>query len=360
MMSIDKGLLGQEQLGDVIERHKKYGEFCDCLDIVVLSPRGFEEYEISEKVRAYPTNSCCKLKYCCDAFHVGKKLFKNNGYDLIVTQTPFLDGLAGWCLKKRFGAKLLVHFHGDFWKNRNWLKESRINYVMLLLSKIVVRGADAIRVMSNGQKDKLGRYKNKARIISTPVDLEKYQKCQQYNIETKNILHIGRDDEVKDYNTLVKVFKIIKEKIGDAKFVQVGSDIKIKEAIKENDFQDIETKGRKSADEIIDIYSDSNIFVLSSTSESFGKVLVEANACGRPVVSTATTGAKEIIKDGENGYLVPIGDYQALAEKIIYLLEHPDESKAMGERGRQIVKERFGDNTSKIVKFWQDIICGNL
>jgi len=360
MISIDKGLLGKGQLGDVIERHKKYGEFCDALDIIVFATGKYDDYKISDKVKSYATNSKSKLSYYFDAIGMAKKLFDKNKYDLIVTQTPFVDGLVGWSLKKKFGAKLLVHFHGDFWNNKNWLRESKINYLLLPLSKIVVKSADAIRVMSSGQKEKLGKYKSKARVISTPVDLEKYQKCKQYNIETKNILHIGRDDEVKDYDTLVKAFKIIKEKIGDVKFIQAGADKKIKEAMRENDFQDIEIKGRKSADEIIDIYNNSNIFVLSSRSESFGKVLVEANACGRPVVSTATTGAKEIIEDSKNGFLVPISDSEKLAEKIIYLLENPEKAKEIGENGRGIVNKIFGDNTDRIINFWQDIINNKL
>src|SRR3989344_1486410 len=100
IISIDKGLLGQGQLGDVVERHKKYGDFCDRLDIIVLAKKGFSEYKISDKVTAYPTNSYSKLRYGCDAYKIGKKLFQENNYDLIITQTPFIDGLVGLKLKK--------------------------------------------------------------------------------------------------------------------------------------------------------------------------------------------------------------------------------------------------------------------
>ncbi len=102
------------------------------------------------------------------------------------------------------------------------------------------------------------------------------------------------------------------------------------------------------------------MYVSSSAHESFGKVLVEANACAKPVVATATTGARDIVQDGVNGYLVPVGDAAALAEKIVYLLQHPDEAKAMGERGRKLVAERFDGrkNTEAIIQFWQDIVKG--
>lgn len=362
IISIDKGLLGQGQLGDVIERHKKYGQFCDLLDIIVLSKKGFTKYEISDKVTAYPTNSYFKLKYYCDAYKIGQKLFKDNQYDLIVTQTPFIDGLAGWRLKSKFKTKLLVHFHGDFWDNSKWLQESPFNYFLLPLSKLVVRHADAVRVMSNGQKErvvKAGISGKKVRVISTPVDLSKYLSLNS-KIEGKNVLHIGRDDEVKDYDTLVKSFKIVKEKIGDVNFIQAGADSEIKKAMAQNNFSDIEVRGRLKHNELTDLYGQVNFLVLSSASESFGKVLVEANAAGRPVVSTATTGAKEIIEDGKNGFLVPIGAYQKLAEKITWLLDNPEEAKKIGDYGRVLVKERYSDNTSKIIQFWKNIINNNL
>jgi len=358
IISIDKGLLGKGELGDVIERHKKYGQFCDKIDIIVLSKKGFTKYEISDKVTAYPTNSIWKLRYGCDAYKLGKKLFKENTYDLIITQTPFIDGLVGWRLKNKFKSKLLVHFHGDFWDNVKWLQESPLNYFLLPLSKLVVKHADAIRVMSNGQKEKIiktGISDKKVRVISTPVDLSKYLNID-YKIDGKNILHIGRDDEVKDYITLIKAFKIVKEKISDVNFIQAGADSEIKKAMSQNNFLDIDVRGRLKHNELTDLYSRVNFLVLSSTSESFGKVLVEANAAGKPVISTATTGAKEIIEDGKNGFLVPIGSYHKLAEKIIWLLENPDEAKKMGEYGRETVRERYGDNLNKIINFWTDIV----
>lgn len=375
MISIDKGLLGGGQLGDVIERHKKYGEFCDRLDIVIFSKKGFTEYKISDKVAAYPTNSDYKIKYCFDALRIGKQLFKKNNYDLIVTQTPFIDGLVGLMLKNKFNAKLLVHFHGDFWGNKSWLHENKLNYLFLPISKFVVKRADAIRVMSEGQAHKITKtQKQLVRVISTPVDLEKYHENtpvsqqnwirggaktqKQENI--KIILHVGRDDEVKDYGTLIRAFKIVKEKIPEAIFWQAGADKKIKEAMAANCFSDVELRGLVSADDMISLYYQCSLVVLSSTSESFGKVLVEANACSKPVVSTATTGAREIIEDGENGFLVPIGDAEKLAEKIIWLLEHPEEIKKMGESGRELMKEKYGDNTEKIIKFWDDIINNRL
>ena len=57
MISTDKGLVGGRPLGDVIERHKKYGELVDRLDIIVVSRPGYKSMALSDKVQTYPTNS---------------------------------------------------------------------------------------------------------------------------------------------------------------------------------------------------------------------------------------------------------------------------------------------------------------
>jgi glycosyltransferase involved in cell wall biosynthesis len=75
----------------------------------------------------------------------------------------------------------------------------------------------------------------------------------------------------------------------------------------------------------------SSIFVLSSLYEGFGLVIVEAMSCGVPVVSTACPcGPKDIISEGENGYLVPVGDRSALADRISRLIEDSNLRKQMG------------------------------
>ena len=85
-----------------------------------------------------------------------------------------------------------------------------------------------------------------------------------------------------------------------------------------------------------------DLFVLPSIrSESFGMVLIEAMACGVPVVASNLPGVRSVVSDGEDGLLVTPGDAGELAQKIEWTLEHPDLSREMGARGRAKGEERY-------------------
>lgn len=382
MLSLDKTFLGADYSGDAIERHQEYAQRAGFLDIIVFSKAGFANKKIDERLMIYPTNSRFKINYIFDTLKTAQEIYQKNKFDLIVTQDPFLTGLAGWLIKRKFKIPLLIHFHGDFWQNRYWLKEKWFNRLLLILSKFLVKRADGIRAVSSGIKEKLiraGIDLNKIRVIPTPVDLDGFN---HYNIKAVEnfrkihedcpiILNVARRDKSKDFktfweSTINNVYKkyprIVLWQVGagfNKKQIEQILGQKIPNNLKISFTGEAAFKGTPKVEKnsLINIYHASDIYVSSSCHESFGKVLVEAMACGLPVVATATTGSREIVRDNENGFLVPIGDVSALAEKILFLLNNPEKAKQMGEKGRVMVKERFNQEKiiNQIINFWQEL-----
>jgi len=94
-------------------------------------------------------------------------------------------------------------------------------------------------------------------------------------------------------------------------------------------------------DNVANLLFASDVGVLSSTAEGFANAILEYMAAGLPVVATDVGGVREAIVEGETGYVVPSGDDAKMAERIIQGLSDQQNARAMGERGKAIVAEKF-------------------
>jgi glycosyltransferase involved in cell wall biosynthesis len=94
-------------------------------------------------------------------------------------------------------------------------------------------------------------------------------------------------------------------------------------------------------DHVAELLFASDVCALSSWAEGFSNALLEYMAAGRPVVATDVGGAREVIQEGETGYLVPARDDAAIAARLLTLLRDPVRGRAMGARGKRIVAEKF-------------------
>ncbi|MDH7486881.1 MAG: glycosyltransferase family 4 protein [Anaerolineae bacterium] len=92
-----------------------------------------------------------------------------------------------------------------------------------------------------------------------------------------------------------------------------------------------------------ELYALMDVFVLPSHREGFPRAPMEASAMGVPCVVTDIRGCREAVEHGRNGYLVPLGDVQALAEAIVELLTDREKARRMGEEGRRMAIERFDE-----------------
>lgn len=94
-------------------------------------------------------------------------------------------------------------------------------------------------------------------------------------------------------------------------------------------------------DDVLELTAMCDIYALPSYREGVPRTLLEAASMAKPIVTTDTVGCREVVEDGKNGFLVPVKDADALAEKIGYLSLHTKERKIMGEHGRIMAIKEF-------------------
>jgi glycosyltransferase involved in cell wall biosynthesis len=103
------------------------------------------------------------------------------------------------------------------------------------------------------------------------------------------------------------------------------------------------------------IYKATDIVVNTSLTDGMPPSILEALASGKPVISFAVGGNKDVIVNGFNGFLIPSKDYKGLAERLLYLVENPSEIRKMGLNGRKLVEERYDaeKRVDKIVRLYK-------
>ena len=149
--------------------------------------------------------------------------------------------------------------------------------------------------------------------------------------------------DVKDHPTFLRAARRVRAAVPDAAFVVAGEGELIdslRSLAAELEIEhDVFFIGRCTA--VAELLAASEVCVLSSRAEGFSNAILEYMAAARAVVATDVGGAREAIVEGETGFLVPAGDDEAMAERIIALLREPEKARLMGERGRLRVERKF-------------------
>jgi len=244
-----------------------------------------------------------------------------------------------------------------------YLKDS---FLVKTLCKVFYKKADKVIAVSKGCANDLNKRfgvpVDKVIAIYNPLDLKNIDKLKNEEIQDhwfKNdnpkIIAVGRLDKAKGHDYLLRAFKIVRENGINADLIILGEG-------KERDNLKNLAKELKIEDYVMlpgfernpyKFVSKSGIFVLSSLYEGFPNVLIEAMACGVPVIATrCPSGPEEIITDGVNGLLVPVKDEKALAEAMIDLLMDKNKLERLAKEGR---KKAEDFDVEKIVKEYEKV-----
>lgn len=358
MISLDPSAAAVKgkHIGNLQQRLVEYGKHLDYLYCVAYTPGDsvmYRHQKLSSNVEVFPTLSRNMVLFAWDAYRIASRICRNGNADIITTQDPIFCGIVGLALRYRYGKPLLVQVHGDSLDNKYWLRERKIRYLLNAIGKFVLRRADGVRVVSERVKRRVVKMGvEERRIFKLPiyVDVKKFAEAEggeevrkRFSEYDAIILFVGRLAREKNIPNLLKAAAIVVERFPRALFLIVGDGPERKKlehlAKKLNIAENVVFVGAVEHERLPAYYKACDIFVLPSDHEGRALVLVEAMAAGRAVVSTEVSGADEVIIEGETGFLVPVGDHRALANKLCHLLESPSLIADVGRKAQKFALE---------------------
>ncbi|SDN01973.1 N-acetyl-alpha-D-glucosaminyl L-malate synthase BshA [Psychrobacillus sp. OK028] len=192
------------------------------------------------------------------------------------------------------------------------------------------------------------------------IDEREYTKKDSGNLKEllgikpheKVVIHVSNFRKVKHVPDIVNSFKLIHDEV-PSKLLLVGDGPEkhpVMESIKGTSIEnDVLFLGKQES--LSELYAIADLMLLLSEKESFGLVLLEAMACGVPCIGTNVGGIPEVITNGENGYIVELGDFEKVAEYGLKILQNPTLHKQIVDRSIEIIHDRF--NSKSIVEQYE-------
>lgn len=272
---------------------------------------------------------------------------KNCNSDIIIATRDIFDSWLG-----KYGSKDVLkigwehnHYHGNMnYADKITRASKRLDYLVLVSNEL-----------KDFYHDKLVNSNCKCVYIPNIIDkLPKYLS----HLNKKRLISVGRLSQEKGFSDLLEIYKKLTllhsdwclDIIGDGPLKN-----KLQDYIDSNDLNDkVKLHGFRGKDYIDDLLHESSIYLMTSFTESFGIVLIEAMSHGVPCIAfSSAEGARELISDGTNGYLIDNRDYDAYIEKVDYLINNKDKRDLLGQEAYKSVKKYTGN---EVVKLWYEIL----
>ena len=294
---------------------------------------------------------------------------KDLTYDLIHSHY-WLSGLAAISLKSRWGKPFIQMFHtlGRMKQRVARSAEEAEGDYRLSGEQEVIGQADRIVAATPAEFAQLQwLYQadpKKIIVIPPGVDLSHFYPISADEAKEfigvppceRNLLFVGRIEPLKGIDTLIEAIVLLRDQGefeltpfcltvigGESETSQENMSAemaRLQELRAKYGLKDLVTfLGRRDQDTLAYYYSAADAVVVPSQYESFGMVALEAMACGTPVVASQVGGLAFLVQDGVTGYTVPTGDPQALADKLLLLIKHPDLRDKMGKQAAEFAKD---------------------
>lgn len=261
------------------------------------------------------------------------------------TRIEYANMLSKYC-KKGITKITEEHLHDDSKKYINRIKKS-------------FKNLDYLITIGKGSTENYSKWltqNKKIKIVEIPNIIENIPN-ESSSLEENNIISVGRLHKVKDFETLIKVFNLVQKEITNTTLTIVGGGEEydnLNSLINKLNLNNkIKITGMVGKDEVSKYLLSSDVYVMTSLTECFPMVLLEASSAGLPLVAfNVPVGPKAIIRNGENGYLIENRDIEDMANKVIELLNNREELKRIGKNSKENSYKYLPEN---VMKKWYEI-----
>ncbi|EKQ54514.1 MAG: glycosyltransferase [Methanobacterium sp. Maddingley MBC34] len=365
----DRTLLNDDTSGSTRERMIRISKNISSLHIAVFAnnSENYRKLKISQKITVYavPQGKIPFLK----PYRICSDICKENNIDVVSTQDPFMNGLIGYLLKLRYKIPLNIQVHSDYIDNKWWLSQGSSHKVWNILSKAILKRADSVRTVNSSLAKRLQNFGiPEDKIINFPIflDVEKFnldnESTNKNNLPDlgdfeKVVLFVGSLIPTKGVDTLLKAAPVVLEKIPKTLFLIVG-DGPEKNRLESlsNDLnisENIIFTGKVPFENISIYYKKSDLLVLPSRSEAWGRVVLEALVSGKPVVVSNSCKISDVILKEDCGALFEVDNPPSLAKEIVLMLVDRKNAMKMGSKGKNMVITNY--SPSKIIPKYQEM-----
>lgn len=320
--------------------------------LVTANYQGMPESQIVNGVRVIRVNSKrahkehCSFKemlsYLLKAYPVANKLQKREKFDVCLVFFGIPSGPIGYMLKKKYKLPYVIRFGGG---DVPGFQErfTKVYKVIAPAIKLIWKNADALIANSQGLKDMALDFYNKKPfdVIPNGVDTEVFYPIVKEESDEFKILFVSRLIERKGLQFIIPQLKKIQDSTEKSVKLIVVGDGPYRETLEriaeENHVSDmVEFVGQKGKEEIVPFYQNADLFILPSAKEGMPNVVLEAMACGLPIIMTPCEGSAELIC--ENGYKA---ERKEFADYIIKLIGDNEMRKEMSINSNKRVKNFF-------------------
>lgn len=288
-------------------------------------------------------------------------LFRKRKYLIVNTHTP-KAGILGPLAAKLAGVPVVIHtVHGFLFHDKTPLPGALLYWsvekftalfsdYLFFQSKEDIENAVRYRI---GKKDKLfyiGNGINLRRFDPETLLIERKAKRKEIGLSDNDFVigTVGRLVYEKGFKEFFEVIRILIDKVENIKFLIIGpEEINQKDAIRREEIEELRKTGKAfflgMRNDLSELYSTMDLFVLLTHREGIPRALMEASAMKVPCIATDIRGCREVIKDGITGFLVPVNDPVAAAEKIEQITADRKNLTEIGECARRHIEDNFDE-----------------